>query len=80
MVLDEPLHRNISEILIPGVLRRYDMGDLLLAVAGRVTVINPQNAAGEVITEDQFRKELSYVPADRVKVTFRKGEDPLPLD
>lgn len=80
MVLDEPLHRNISEILIPGVLRKYDMGDLLLAVAGRVTVINPQSAAGEVITEEQFRKELSYVPADRVKVTFRNATDPLPLE
>jgi cephalosporin-C deacetylase-like acetyl esterase len=80
MVLDEPLHRNISEILIPGVLRKYDMGDLLLAVGGRVTVINPQNAAGDLITAEQFHKELSYVPADRVKVIFRKSEDPLPLD
>jgi cephalosporin-C deacetylase-like acetyl esterase len=81
MVLDEPLHRNISEILIPGVLRKYDLGDLLLAAAGRpVTVINPQNAAGDVITADQFRKELSYVPADRVKLIFRKAEDPLPLE
>ncbi len=80
MVLDEPLHRNISEILIPGVLRKYDMGDLLLAVGGRVTVINPQNAEGDVITADQFRKELSYVPADRVKVIFRSPEAPLPLE
>jgi dienelactone hydrolase len=80
MVLDEPLHRSISEILIPGVLRKYDMGDLLLAMGGRVTVINPQNAAGDTITADQFYKELSYVPADRVKVIFRKSEDPLPLD
>jgi len=80
MVLDEPLHRNISEILIPGVLRKYDTGDLLLAVGGRVTVINPQNAAGEVITADQFHKELSYVPADRVKVIFRKADEPLPLE
>jgi cephalosporin-C deacetylase-like acetyl esterase len=85
MVLDEPLHRNISEILIPEVLRKYDMGDLLLAIAGRVTVINPQNAAGEVITADQFRKELGRittggVSADLVKLIFRNAEDPLPLD
>ncbi len=56
MVLDEPLHRNISEILIPGVLRKYDMGDLLLAVGGRVTVINPQDAAGDVITAEHSAK------------------------
>ncbi len=85
MVLDEPLHRNISEILVPGVLSKYDMGDLMLAAPGRVTVINPQNAAGEVITADQFRKELDRVttggfPADPVKVIFRNSEDPLPLE
>jgi cephalosporin-C deacetylase-like acetyl esterase len=80
MVLDEPLHRNIPEVLVPGVLRKYDMGDLLLAVAGRVTVVNPQNAAGDVITADQFHKELNYAPADKVRVTFRKSEDPLPVD
>ena len=80
MVLDEPLHRNIPEILIPGSLRKYDMGDLLLAVSGRVTVINPRNAAGEVITADQFHSELNYVPADKVRLLFRKAEDPLPLD
>jgi len=79
MVLDQPLHRNISEIMIPGVLRKYDMGDVLQAIAPRsVTVVNPQDATGAVITEEQFRKELGNLP--QVRVTTRAATDPLPID
>ena len=40
-ILDEPLHRNISEVMIPGVLRKYDIEDLIKAIAPRpVTVIH----------------------------------------
>ncbi len=85
MVLEQPLHRNISEIMIPGVLAKYDLGDLLVAVAPRpVTVINPQDAAGAAISGAEFRKDLGYVfeagKADRIKVVERAGADPLPLD
>jgi cephalosporin-C deacetylase-like acetyl esterase len=81
MILDEPLHRNVSEIVIPGVLKKYDLGDLMLAIAPRpVTVIDPRDASGATITADQFRKELSYVPANRVQVIARGGEGPLPID
>jgi cephalosporin-C deacetylase-like acetyl esterase len=85
MVLDQPLHRNISEIMIPGVLAKYDIGDLLTAVAPRsVTVINPQDATGANIGGERFRKELGYVfeagKADWIKVVERGAADPLPLD
>jgi cephalosporin-C deacetylase-like acetyl esterase len=40
-ILDQPLHQSVSEVLIPGVLRKYDIGDLTKAIAPRpVTVIN----------------------------------------
>ena len=40
-ILDEPLHRNISEVMIPGVLQKYDIDDLVKAIAPRpVTVIH----------------------------------------
>ena len=40
-ILDEPLHRNAPEIVIPGVLRHYDIADLVRAIAPRsVTVLN----------------------------------------
>src|SRR5205085_6311459 len=28
MIVDQPVHRNISEVVIPGVLRHYDSADL----------------------------------------------------
>jgi cephalosporin-C deacetylase-like acetyl esterase len=78
MVLDEPLHRNVSEIVIPGVLAKYDIGDLLAAVAPRqVTVINPQDATGVVISAEQFRRATG---AASVRVLERGAADALPLD
>lgn len=84
MVVDQPLHRNIPEIAIPGVLAKYDMGDLLMALAPRnVTVIDPRDATGARIPADEFRKQLGYVfsgASDRVKLVERAPADPLPLD
>jgi len=34
-IVDEPLHRNASEIVIPGVLRKYDVPDLRRAIEKR---------------------------------------------
>ena len=40
-IVDEPLHRNAPEIVVPGVLRHYDIPDLIKAIAPRpVTVLN----------------------------------------
>jgi hypothetical protein len=62
MVLDQPLHRDISEVMIPGVLEKYDTGGLILAISPRpVTVISPRDATGAVLSEEQFRSALDYV-------------------
>jgi dienelactone hydrolase len=34
-MVDEPLHRNASELVIPGVLKKYDVPDLVRAIAPR---------------------------------------------
>jgi hypothetical protein len=40
-IIDEPLHRNAPETVVPGVLRHYDIADLIQAIAPRpVTVLN----------------------------------------
>ena len=40
-IVDEPLHRSAAEIVVPGVLRHYDIPDLIRAIAPRpVTVLN----------------------------------------
>ena len=44
-IATEPLHRNAPEYMVPGVLRQYDIADLIQAVAPRkVEVFNPAGA------------------------------------
>lgn len=77
MVLDQPLHRNISEVMIPGVLRKYDIGNLLSTISPRpVTIVNPQDATGAIMDEAQFRKATGQA----VRVLSRKVGEPLPLE
>jgi len=83
-VLDQPLHRNISEVMIPGVLRKYDVGNLVLAISPRpVTIINPQDATGTIIDKEQFRSAAGYVfqsKGQAVRVLARKAGEPLPFE
>jgi PelA/Pel-15E family pectate lyase len=61
-IIDQPVHRNVSEVVIPGVLRRYDAGELLEAVYPRpVTIVNPRDALGDAVSEADFRKGLAHV-------------------
>jgi cephalosporin-C deacetylase-like acetyl esterase len=61
-IIDQPAHRNISEVVIPGVLRKYDTGELLEAVYPRpITIVNPRDALGDAVSEADFRKGLAYV-------------------
>lgn len=89
MAVDRPIHRDLPEIAIPGVLRKYDLGDLLLGVSPRsVTVINPINSVGERVREQEFREQLGYIfdsdsrlgLPDRIRVVSRGARDPLPVD
>jgi len=76
--LDAPLHRNLSEITIPGVLRHYDVSDLLEAVAPReVTLVNPADAIGQPMRLEQVRR-LGY--PERVRLLRRGPRDPLPIE
>jgi hypothetical protein len=52
MIATEALHRNAPEYTIPGVLRHYDVPDLIQAIAPRkVDFRNPVDATGEHIKE-----------------------------
>jgi cephalosporin-C deacetylase-like acetyl esterase len=62
MIVDQPVHRNVSEVVIPGVLQRYDTGDLLEAVFPRpVTIVSPRDALGEPVAEEAYRAAMSPV-------------------
>jgi dienelactone hydrolase len=52
LIATEPLHRNAPESMIPGVLRHYDISDLIQAIAPqKVDFRNPVDATGEHIKE-----------------------------
>jgi dienelactone hydrolase len=73
--LDAPLHRNLSEIMIPGVLNHYDVGDLLEAIAPReVTLLNPADALGQPTRLNQVRYP------GRIRLLRHGPRDPLPID
>jgi len=88
MAVDQPIQRELPEVLQPGVLRRYELADLALAAFPRpVTFVNPTDAVGVPLKEAEFDKELAFVRAadrklgqpDQVRWTWRGGRDPLPL-
>jgi cephalosporin-C deacetylase-like acetyl esterase len=87
--LDAPLHRNLSEITIPGVLQHYDVGDLLEAIAPRqITLLNPADAIGQPMRLEQVRQSLAVALdsdrklgyPDRIHIGRRGGRDPLPIE
>ena len=84
-IIDQPLHSNVSEVVIPGVLRKYDTGDLMLATWPRpIVVVNPCDALGAAMSEAEFRKREAYVfQADRnlrspmrIHILSLKPDDP----
>jgi hypothetical protein len=89
LAVERPLHRNLPEVALPGVLMRYDLGDLLLALSPRpVFVINPSNSVGVTMRERDAGRELGYVfdsdrdlgTAGRVRLAWRGLGDPLPVE
>ncbi len=84
LVLEQPLHQNMSEVVIPSVLLHYDVGGLMLAIAPRpVVVVNPRDATGASLDDEVFRARLRYVfdsESARVRLRHRTPGAPLPLD
>ncbi|HWB84960.1 MAG TPA: acetylxylan esterase [Bryobacteraceae bacterium] len=87
--LEAPLHRNLSDIILPGVLLHFDTGDLLQAIAPRPVVLaNPVDAIGVQARDELVHKELAPVfesdrergTPQRVEIIHRGFRDPLPID
>jgi cephalosporin-C deacetylase-like acetyl esterase len=87
--LDAPLHRNLSEITIPGVLNHYDVSELLEAIAPRdVTLLNPVDAIGQPMRAEQVHQRLSAAfdsdknlgQPRRLRLLRRGVRDPLPIE
>src|SRR5262249_17847293 len=77
LIVDQPVHRNVSEIVIPGVLRRYDTADLLKAVSPRrVDIVSPLDAEGEPVSGPDFEKAFG----SGAPYLGRAQGEPLPVD
>ena len=56
-IVDQPLHRNAAEVVVPGVLRRYDLPDLVASIAPRpVAIVNPVDALGNPLRRADARQ------------------------
>lgn len=86
LAVERPIHRHLYEVAIPGVLRRYDLDDLLLALhPRRVTVVNPVDALGRPLRLAEYRALCGKMlesnqrlgSPDRVAVVYRSARDPL---
>jgi cephalosporin-C deacetylase-like acetyl esterase len=87
--LEAGLHKNLSEVVIPGVLTRYDTPQLMQAIFPRpVVLINPANAMGQELRRRLVEESLSTTLAtdramgrpDRIRHLHRGFGDPLPFE
>lgn len=86
LALERPIHRHLYEIAIPGVLRRYDLDDLLLALHPRpVKLINPVDLLDRPLRLAEYRQLCANLfesstrlgAPERVAVVYRGGRQPL---
>ncbi len=85
--LEAGLHKNLSEVVIPGVLTRYDTPALMQVIFPRpIYLINPSNAMGQELRSVLVKEALATVFAtdsalgqpDRIKLVHRGFGDRLP--
>lgn len=62
MALEAPLHRDLAEVIVPGVLKHYDLPDLEKALGERVTVWNPVDAMGKPVPGGKRRSPGDPLP------------------
>jgi fermentation-respiration switch protein FrsA (DUF1100 family) len=83
------LHKNLSEVLIPSVLTRYDTPDLLIATHPRpVVLVNPANAMGQPERDRHVRQALERAldadktlrTPERIRLVRRGFGDPVPIE
>jgi dienelactone hydrolase len=76
LAVERPVHRHLFEVAMPGVLTRYDLEDLIRAMAPRaVTVVNPVDLLERALHTPQYR---AWVNAP-VEVVIRGKRDALAL-
>ncbi|HEX4066348.1 MAG TPA: acetylxylan esterase [Acidobacteriaceae bacterium] len=84
---DDPAPRDLAQSVVPGVLQRYDLDDLIAAIAPRtVTVTNPVDGEEKPVTAEAFRQQFAWVfdsarnlhHPDQLQVVIAPDENPAP--
>jgi len=74
-IIQQRIHRQIFEQVIPGVLRSYDLPDVIAAIAPRqVWIVNGVNALGQQMRLAELKKQ--YAAAASLHVVERRAADP----
>lgn len=74
--VERPIHRHIYEVAVPGMLAKYDLDDLIRAIAPRkVTVVNPVDLLDRPLHASEYRKMVA-APAE---VLLRSRRERLPV-
>jgi hypothetical protein len=75
MIVEQPMHREVSEVVIPGVLRHYDIDDLLLATYPRaVQIISPVDALGAPLPEQAAKAAVERIRQAEQKAGLGSGQ------
>jgi cephalosporin-C deacetylase-like acetyl esterase len=62
MAVDHPTTQDLPDVALPGVLRRYDIGDLLLAAGPKgIVVVDPVDESLKPVDLDAYRKMMDHV-------------------
>ncbi|MBL8206911.1 MAG: acetylxylan esterase [Blastocatellia bacterium] len=73
-IIQQRIHRQIFEQVIPGVLRSYDLPDVVTAIAPRqVWIVNGVNALGQQMRLAEVKKQ--YATAASLHVVERRAAD-----
>lgn len=70
--VDRPISLNMAEVNLPGVLRRYDLPDLMAVLGDRLTLVNPVSSIGDTMTAAE-----TAARAPKAAVVFRGARDPV---
>jgi len=83
--VESPVTRNLAQSVIPGVLRHYDLQDLMVAISPRpVSIASPIDGEGDPVEPAQAEKALAWVfatdralhHAGRVRLTASQPDSP----
>jgi hypothetical protein len=82
-VAQSPIHRQIFDAVVPGVLTKYDLPDLVAAQAKPVWILNAKSPAGVVLMKEAAAEAYGFASKaladrkDRLRIGLRREGEPV---